>query len=83
MYGHNGSINTCAFSKKGDFFATGGADCNLLIWKSSFSEQKGECIKDKGLCQTGHRTDQRTVPAMEQCMKKKSRVTPTMTGGFF
>jgi len=37
MYGHNGEIKTCAFSKKGDFFATGGTDCNLLIWKSSFS----------------------------------------------
>ena len=49
-----------SFSKKGDFFATGGSDCNLLIWKSVFSVEKGETIKDKGLCQSGHRIDART-----------------------
>lgn len=65
MYGHNGAISTCNFSKKGDFFATGGADSNLLLWRSAFAEDKGETIKDKGLCQTGHRVDQRTVPRIE------------------
>lgn len=65
MYGHNGAINACVFSKKGDFFATGGMDTNLLLWKSAFSQEKGESIKDKGLCQSGHRVDQRTVPKIE------------------
>jgi WD40 repeat protein len=83
MFGHNGVINSCVFSKKGDFFATGGVDSNLMIWRSSFSEEKGESIKDKGLCQSGHRVDQRTVSQVEECMKKKSRVTPTVTGTFF
>lgn len=38
MFGHNGNINTGKFSQKGDFFATGGSDCNLLIWESGFSK---------------------------------------------
>ena len=41
MYGHNSQINACAISQKGDFFATGGKDCNLLIWKSDFCSEKG------------------------------------------
>ena len=42
MYGHNGQIDAVTFSKKGDYFATGGADCNVLIWKSSFCQSEGE-----------------------------------------
>jgi len=41
MYGHNGEIKASAFSKKGDFFATGGSDCNVLVWKSAFCDEKG------------------------------------------
>ena len=41
MYGHNNEVNTVVFSKKGDYFATGGADNNILIWKSAFSKLKG------------------------------------------
>ncbi len=37
MYGHKGLINFCTFSKKGDYFATGGSDRSLCIWKSMFS----------------------------------------------
>lgn len=82
MYGHNGEIKACAFSKKGDFFATGGSDCNLLIWKSAFSPEKGESIKDKGLCQSGHRSDQRTNAIFEEGWKKKTGLG-TVTGTFF
>lgn len=84
MYGHNGEIKACSFSKKGDFFATGGTDSNLLIWKSAFSPEKGESIKDKGLCQSGHRTDPRTNAILfDECMKKKNGMTGTVTGTFF
>lgn len=41
MYGHNAEINTVTFSKKGDFFATGGADSNIFIWKSAFCKPNG------------------------------------------
>jgi len=41
MYGHNAEINTVSFSKKGDFFATGGADSNIFIWKSAFCKSNG------------------------------------------
>jgi WD40 repeat protein len=41
LYGHSGDIKTSAFSSQGDFFATGGIDGTLLIWKSGFSKEKG------------------------------------------
>jgi WD40 repeat protein len=50
MYGHSGEIRTSAFSNKGDFFATGGVDGALLVWKNGFSQEKGESIVQKGLC---------------------------------
>ncbi len=65
MYGHSGEIKTSAFSSKGDFFATGGADGTLLIWKSGFVEANKETILQKGLCETGHRVDPRTNPTIE------------------
>jgi centriolar protein POC1 len=37
MYGHSGVINTSTFSNKGDYFASGGVDGTLLVWKSGFS----------------------------------------------
>lgn len=83
MYGHSGVINASAFSSKGDFFATGGVDGTLLLWKSGFTQEKGESILQKGLCETGHRVDARTQPTVQECMKKRSRVTPTVTDGFF
>lgn len=50
IYGHNDQINTVKFSKKGDFFATGGDDNSILVWKSAFAEAKGEQIKELGVC---------------------------------
>ena len=77
MYGHNGDIRACAFSNKGDFFATGGVDTNLLVWKSAFGEGKGETVQNKGLCQSGHRTDGRTVAEVEESMRKRTRIVGT------
>ena len=64
MFGHSGEIKTSAFSNQGDFFATGGVDGALLIWKNGFSDEKGESILQKGLCETGHRVDERTKPTV-------------------
>ena len=61
MYGHNAEINTVTFSKKGDFFATGGADSNIFIWKSAFCKPNGQEIKSQGVCESGHRKDPRTL----------------------
>jgi WD40 repeat protein len=41
MFGHTATVNTCTFSPKGDFFATGGADGTLLLWNSAFVEPTG------------------------------------------
>lgn len=36
LYGHNGATASCAFSNYGDYFASGGNDCNILLWKTNF-----------------------------------------------
>ena len=40
MYGHNGSTNTAAFSKYGDYFATGGSDSLAMIWKTNLEKEQ-------------------------------------------
>ncbi len=74
MYGHNGEINSCSFSQKGDFFATGGSDCNLLIWSSGFAKKFGESINSQGVCESGHRADKRTLPTIPDYMKKTTNI---------
>ena len=44
LYGHNGSTNTCAFSKYGDYFATGGSDSLAMIWKTNLEAQQTQTI---------------------------------------
>ncbi len=44
LYGHNGSTNTVAFSKYGDYFATGGSDSLAMIWKTNLEKQQTEMI---------------------------------------
>ena len=44
LYGHNGSTNTCAFSKYGDYFATGGSDSLAMIWKTNLEKDQVENI---------------------------------------
>ena len=65
LYGHNGVINHATFSKQGDFFATGGADCSVLVWESAFCKKGKESVQGFGLCESGHRTDKRTLPTVE------------------
>lgn len=36
LKGHIGSITSVSFTQDGDFFASGGADRQVLIWKSNF-----------------------------------------------
>ena len=44
LYGHNGSTNSCAFSKYGDYFATGGSDSLAMIWKTNLERDQIENI---------------------------------------
>ena len=44
LYGHNGSTNTCSFSKYGDYFATGGSDSLAMIWKTNLQSEQIEFI---------------------------------------
>jgi len=48
LYGHEGSTLSSVFSPKGDFFATGGADKNAIIWRATLEEYKGEVIQGLG-----------------------------------
>ena len=38
LHGHEGAVNGCAFSPGGDFFASGGADQQAMVWKTNFDE---------------------------------------------
>jgi WD40 repeat protein len=35
MHGHSGFVHTTKFSKDGNFFASGGADQLVMVWKSN------------------------------------------------
>lgn len=74
LFNHSGEVNTCSFSQKGDYFATGGSDCNLLVWQSGFEKPKGEDLSSKGLCESGHRIDKRTVAEIPEHMKKTTKI---------
>lgn len=36
MKGHVGNVTSITFSQDGDFFASGGTDRQILMWKSNF-----------------------------------------------
>jgi len=59
LYGHSGSVNDVKFSQTGDFFATGGEDKLLLVWKSNFS--KSCTTKEKSVKQKTRNVDGKTV----------------------
>lgn len=40
LYSHTESVEAVDFSFAGDYFATGGDDRNLLVWKSNFYDSK-------------------------------------------
>lgn len=45
LYGHNGATTACAFSNYGDYFATGGSDTMILLWKSNFLSSGRESLE--------------------------------------
>jgi centriolar protein POC1 len=43
LHGHkDGPTNAAAFSIQGDYFATGGSDSLIMVWKSNFNALKNE-----------------------------------------
>jgi len=44
LYGHNGASTACCFSNYGDFFASGGSDTMILLWKTNFAKTNKESI---------------------------------------
>ena len=34
VYSHNGNVNTCKFSRGGNYFGTGGSDNNGILWRT-------------------------------------------------
>ena len=45
LYGHEGSSTAACFSTYGDFFATGGKDTVVQLWKSNFDVDRGEVLE--------------------------------------
>ena len=48
LYGHEGASSAASFSPSGDYFATGGADSVVMVWKSNLEETDNEFIEDFG-----------------------------------
>ena len=45
LFGHDGNSTSCTFSNHGDYFATGGSDSLVMLWKSNFLDSnKGNFI---------------------------------------
>jgi centriolar protein POC1 len=43
LHGHkNGPTTSAIFSPNGEFFATGGSDSQVMVWKSNFDVPEGE-----------------------------------------
>lgn len=38
MYSHKAPVKVVEFNRAGDYFASAGADSNVLVWKSNFDE---------------------------------------------
>jgi WD40 repeat protein len=73
MYSHNGYVNTCKFSKKGNYFATAGNDGNCIIWNTNFIIPTNETINQKkDICKSGHRLDERTISCNTEKLRAKS-----------
>ena len=46
LYGHEGASSSACFSTYGDFFATGGNDTVVQLWKTNFEASRGEILGD-------------------------------------
>lgn len=61
LYGHEGASSAACFSTYGDFFATGGNDTVVQLWKSNFETSRGEVLGDTFATEVGrtrHMTSQ-------------------------
>lgn len=65
VYSHNGNVNTCKFSRGGNYFGTGGSDNNGIFWRTGIVKRSKEEIMGMDLCSSGHRTDLRTRTNIE------------------
>ncbi len=52
LYGHNGQATCCDFSYQGDYFATGGSDCMILLWNTNWVNSGLESLEDKSVTAT-------------------------------
>lgn len=67
LYAHNGNLNACTFSKKGNYFATGGTDEKCIVWNTGIlGNADNEGVKYFDMCETGHRADIRTIADVEE-----------------
>lgn len=42
LHGHQGPATTVAFSRTGEYFASGGSDEQVMVWKSNFDADYGD-----------------------------------------
>ncbi|XP_069845707.1 POC1 centriolar protein homolog B isoform X3 [Dipodomys merriami] len=49
LQGHTGPVFTVSFSKGGEMFASGGADAQVLLWKTNFDELHSKDLNKRNL----------------------------------
>lgn len=40
LKGHSDSVTSITFSEEGNYFASGGSDCQIFVWKTNFEKSK-------------------------------------------
>lgn len=44
LHGHEGATTAAQFSPAGDYFASGGADEQVMAWQTNFDRSLGTCL---------------------------------------
>jgi len=84
LHGHSGAANTVSFSHSGDYFATGGDDKLVLLWKSNFCVS--DSTKSKAIPKKKRTVGDKIVTfpkkaRLEQSYEEIKNNTSPMTGG--
>ena len=68
LRGHEGAATCGEFSQNGEYFATGGADANVMVWKTNFDRVLGE---HSGKNETASRGTSKPVGSSEEAVSSK------------
>ncbi|MEQ2222849.1 POC1 centriolar protein B, partial [Ilyodon furcidens] len=80
-----GAVITVAFSRVGDLFASGGADCQVLLWKTNFDSKPYQTVLQQHSLRSTpdpppHLSDiHPRTPHLHQAQPMAIQINPTVT----